>query len=156
MFFPLWKELLSYGYRVVFSEAGLFVFFSSVMLKIIEQWKILFRAVITINQNWACYKIRLGCSSDTHQLLFEINGAMAIYASKGLGSFSFEWIMCSNSSFFFLIISARLQPVHSQSCVTQAVVNHLVSYNSVLSRIEFVVVHFSLRCHPGEIMWLWL
>lgn len=55
-----------------------------------EQRKILLRTVITINQNQACYKIWLGCSSDANQLVFEINRAVTIYASKGLGSFSFE------------------------------------------------------------------
>lgn len=96
----------------------------------------LVRTAIWINEKWACYKIWLGCSPNTNQLLFEINKAVAIYASKGLSSFCFEWIMHPNISFFFLLITARSQPVHSQSCGTQPVVNHPVSYNSVLSRTE--------------------
>lgn len=140
MFFKLWKELLIVLWlaSMVYSVTGPLVFFSCMVLQIIEQWKILFRIVITINQNWACYKIRLGCSSDANQLLFEINRAVAIYASKGLGSFSFEWLIYPNYSFFFLVISARFQPVHSQSCGTQPVVNYPASHNSVLCRTGLV------------------
>lgn len=55
-------------------------------------------------------------------------------------------------SFFFLIVGARFQPVHSQSCGTQPVVNQPVSHDSAFSRIGFVIVRFSLQSHPGEII----
>lgn len=38
-------------YLLVYSVAGLFVFFLCIVQKIIEERKILFRTVITINQN---------------------------------------------------------------------------------------------------------